>query len=331
MLMPSDNSEKVLQTVKMKGPLLPIVIAKDFNVDTLIASAMLSELSSRKLIKISSVKVGGSPLYYARGQEYKLQNYYNQLNEKEKMSYDLLKDKKVLDEASLEPVIRVALKQIKDFAIPVIVNNEGLQKVFFKWYLTSQNEADDLIKSILKPSEEKRPEIKVVKEEKPVEEKSLEEKRKIIEEKAKKIEFDKERKKLEELRKKEITQKKLEVEAKEASSLRSETSEDEPRDDFLEKIRKYCAEKGIEILDFRIIKKRSEIDLIVKVPSAVGTLEYYCKAKDKKKISEADLSSAFVQGQVKKLPVLIFATGDLNKKASLMLQNEFKGMNIKRI
>ena len=131
-------------------------------------------------------------------------------------------------------------------------------------------------------------------------------------------------KKLEEMKKKDVIQRKLEAE-------KPKEPEKEVKDEFLEKIKKYCAEKNIEILEYKIIKKKSELDLVVRVPSAVGALEYYCRAKDKKKISEADLSTAFIQGQVKKLPVLILTTGDLNKKASSMLQNEFKGMNVKKL
>ncbi|MBI2128679.1 hypothetical protein HYU07_00420 [Candidatus Woesearchaeota archaeon] len=319
--MPSDTPDKVLQIVRMRGPLLPIVISKEINSNTLFAAAILSDLAGRKLIKISSIKVGGSPLYYAPGQEYKLQNYYNQLNDKEKIAYDMLKDKKVLDEAILEPVIRVSLKLMKDFAVPVAVNEGEAQKVFWKWYLTPQNEADELIKNILNPAREK-PEIKIVKEEKSAEEHDLEQKRGAVEEKARKIDL--EMKKLEEMKRKDVIQRKLEAE-------KLKEPEKETKDEFFEKIKKYCAEKKIEILEYKIIKKKLELDLVIRVPSAVGTLEYYCKARDKKNISEADLSTAFIQGQVKKLPVLILATGDLNKKASLMLQNEFKGMNVKKL
>ena len=74
-----------------------------------------------------------------------------------------------------------------------------------------------------------------------------------------------------------------------------------------------------------------DLDLIVEVPSAVGSLTYYCKAKNKKRISDSDLSSAFVQGQLKKLPVLFLTKGELTKKAREMLSKEFKNIKIKKI
>ena len=67
------------------------------------------------------------------------------------------------------------------------------------------------------------------------------------------------------------------------------------------------------------------------MPSAVGSLIYYCKARSKKRISDSDLSSAFVQGQLKKLPVLFLTKGELTKKAKEMLSKEFKSIKIKKI
>ena len=70
----------------------------------------------------------------------------------------------------------------------------------------------------------------------------------------------------------------------------------------------------------------------MKVPSAVGDLEYYCKAKSKKKITEIDLNAVFVQGQLKKLPVLFLITGDLTKKAQELLTTELnKGIIVRKI
>ena len=52
------------------------------------------------------------------------------------------------------------------------------------------------------------------------------------------------------------------------------------------------------------------------------------KAMSKKKIDHADLALAFVQGQLKKLPILFLTAGELTKKAKEMLQKDFKGMNV---
>ncbi len=78
---------------------------------------MLSELSSKKSLKISALKVGGSPLYYVPGHEEKLLQFIQNLNEKDRRTLELLKDSQVLRDAEQDPLTRVSLRQIKDFAV----------------------------------------------------------------------------------------------------------------------------------------------------------------------------------------------------------------------
>lgn len=97
----------------------------------------------------------------------------------------------------------------------------------------------------------------------------------------------------------------------------------EPDNEFLAIITKYFMSNKIEVIQPEVVRK-TELDYTVRIPSVVGMLEYYCKAKKKKKCNEGDLSSAFVTGQAKKLPILFLATGDLTKRANEMLNKEFK-------
>ena len=109
-----DNQQKILFLVKSKGPLLPSQINKELNVDVLFASAMLSELVDRKLLRLSKAKIGGSPVYYAQGQESKLDILYPYLNEKERRAYDLLKENKVLRASSFDSCSISARQPITD-------------------------------------------------------------------------------------------------------------------------------------------------------------------------------------------------------------------------
>lgn len=292
-----DIPEKILQFIRMRGPIIPSDINRHINSDLLIASAHLSELSSRGLLKVSRVKVGGSPLYFIPGQESQLQKFSENLHEKEKKAYDLLSQKKILRDNELEPVIRVALRAIKDYAVPLQVNFQGNSEIFWRWYLLTNKEAEDLIKSVIKETqpqkaEEKKPE-EVQRKIEPLPQKQAEEK-----EPPKKIE-------------------------RKAPVIPD-------KGPFHDSISSYFSRNKINILSKEVIRK-SEIDFIIQVPSAVGSLEYYCKAKDKKKITDSDLASAFVQGQLRKLPVLLITSGELTKRAGEMLQKDFKGMGIKQI
>ena len=94
-----DIPEKILSFIRLKGPSIPVQVAKEISHNILMGSAYLAELTSRKQLKVSSVKIGGSPLYFLPGQEAHLQNFSNNLNEKDKRTYDLLKEKKILRES----------------------------------------------------------------------------------------------------------------------------------------------------------------------------------------------------------------------------------------
>lgn len=120
----SQIKEKIISIIKFKGPSLPVHISQGIGTSMLFASAFLSELLSEKKLKISNMKVGNSPIYFIPGQETKLENYANHLKSKEKDAFQLLKEKSFLKDTEQEPAIRVALRSIKDFAVPFKKDDE---------------------------------------------------------------------------------------------------------------------------------------------------------------------------------------------------------------
>ena len=281
-----DTRDKILEFIKKNGPVLPVQISKEIGSNILMASAHLAELTASNKLKISTIKVGGSPLYYLPGQEIALQKFTANMNDKEKKAFDLLSQSKILRDSEQEPVIRVALREIKDFAIPLNVNYGNNREIFWKWYLTSNETAEQLIKSKLDILE------------KPIEKK--------IEEKP-----------LENIQKQEIK-----AEQKERKKYKTRVE-----DNFLNNITKFFEKNKINIISSEIIKRNSEIDFVVEIPSVVGNLQYYCKAKNKKKISDSDLSNAYVRAQLKRLPVIFLSTGELSAKAQEMVGKELKNLN----
>jgi len=305
-----DSKERVIQTIRIRGPVIPAQIAKVIGTDILMASAMLSELVSKNILKISHVKFGSTPLYYLPGQESRLQDFAKNLHEKEKRAYDLLMQKKILRDKTSEPVVRVALRNIKDFAVPLQVKINGNVEVFWKWYLISNEEAAKIIKETIKFDEPKK-EIKPVQEAitRKEQEKPKEEQKQIKKEELKRV----------------IPRE--EIKNEEKKIFVDKTAEDK----FLSEVKRFFEKSSINLIEQKIVKKNSDLDLVIEVPSAVGSLIYYCKARSKKRISDSDLSSAFVQGQLKKLPVLFLTKGELTKKAKDMLSKEFKSIKIKKI
>src|SRR3989338_1197444 len=123
--MPADmytvnrTKELILAFLKARGPSLPVHIARDVKTQPLFAAAFLSELYNEGKIKMSSLKIGSSSLYYLPGQESQLENFTDFLNQREKEALSLLKKEKFLDDEKLEPVVRVALRSsnMKDFTV----------------------------------------------------------------------------------------------------------------------------------------------------------------------------------------------------------------------
>ncbi len=297
----NKKDQKILQLIKYKGPLLPVHIVKEIGWDTILVGAALSDLNSKGQIKMSYAKIGGSPVYYMQGQEQKLQNLYKHLHEKEQKAFDLLKEKKILRDKDLEPVTRVALRNIKDFAKGLEVTANENKEIFWKWYLVDNREAEQLIKDMLEKTKEttkKEPEKKPPKKEP---------------------------------EKQEVLSKQEKQETREKEEPKQEKQETEESSAFLKKINNYFSKNNIEIKEQNIIRKTSDAEFIINVPSSIGPVPYFCKARSKKKINDSDLSNAYVQGQVKKLPVLLLITGDLTKKAESLLNEQFKNLNVKKI
>jgi hypothetical protein len=343
------SKEAVLKIVQMRGPVIPNDIRKELGGENLIIGAILSELACEGKIKVTATKIGSTPAYYCTGGESRLLNLVKYLNEKDRKTVDFLKQRKILKDSDMTPLLRVSLRNIKDFAKPLEVTVKGQKEIYWKWYLTPTQEAEQLIlkkvKSIAKPvikapepilvvqpimqepeveapkpmpAPEVKKEIKEAKPAEPVKEKvkeALKEKK----EETRKEDVKKERKKEEA---KPEVQKEL---GKTAEELEHE------KDPFFKKIWEYFKSNDVQIVDYKIIRKKSEIELHITVPSRIGSQDYYCKAKGKNKVNDGDLSSAYIQGQAKKLPVLFITTGELTKKAKEMLSRDFKGMTVKKI
>lgn len=339
-----DFRQKILTFIRMRGPSLPVHITKEINQNILMSSAILSELVSKGDLKISNVKVGGSPLYYLPGQEGKLLNFVDRLNPKDRKALELLKGQKILRDSRLEPLQRVSLRQIKDFAIPLKVQISNNIELFWKWYLVSGQEAESIVKAMLgnnipKKDVAKQAEAKLVPQKRTEPRKlglqSSPDKplrRILTRPKIRRLEPKKNETPKPEPKPKPIVKKPelKEVVEQEEISEPKQFIDRTGVDEFVKRIHRFFKKNRIDMLEQNIIRKGSEVDFIVTIPSTVGSLTYYCKAKSKKRNNDTDLASALVQGQMKKLPVLYLMAGELTKRAKEMVHKEFKGMTIKQ-
>jgi hypothetical protein len=320
------NKDAVLKIVQMRGPVIPNDIRKEIGGENLIIGAILSELAGEGKVKVSSTKIGGTPAYYSPGAEIRLQNLIKHLNEKDRQTAELLRQRKILKDSDLTPLMRVSLRNIRDFAKPLEVIVKGQREIYWKWYLIPAQEAEQIILKKVKPAT--KPEIKAPE---PIQRRVVEEKKPVAAEPKKEARAEPARiKEASRERKEEKKEAKPVIEVQKELGKPAEELEKE-KDVFFKKIWEYFKLNDIQIIDYKIIRKKSEIDLTIEVPSRIGSQEYYCKAKSKAKVNDGDLSSAYVQGQSRKLPVIFLTTGEMTKKAKEMLSKDFKGMTVKKI
>lgn len=366
------SKERILHLIRTKGPVIPANISKEIGQNLMMTGAVLAELSSKKEVKVSNLKVGSSPLYYIEGQEGRLQDFSNRLGPHEKVAYNQLREGKILRDRELDVRVRVALRLIKDFAIPLQVTFNQKDEIFWKWYLLANEEAEKRIKiklGIIKPAEEpveaakpklierkiippikqriappiKKEAPRLVVERKPIE-KVIEKRnikpaipeRKIKERVEKSITPKVPEEKIERRIRPKILGVKTE---KEKIEKPTEIQKELEKPDFYEisnigffkNVREFFVRQNIKIKSYEVIRKNTEVEFIISMGSAFGELEYYCKAKSKKRISDSDISNAFVKGQLKKLPVVLLSQGVLTKKADVLLNKDLKGIYFKKI
>ncbi|MGV8168525.1 MAG: hypothetical protein ACP5N3_00545 [Candidatus Nanoarchaeia archaeon] len=318
------SEEQVLSAVKSNGPVVPMDVRQVLKAgDSIIIGATLSTLVSRGILKVTNLKRGGSPFYYLPGQEEKLQDISKYLGEKDRRTFELLKQKQVLRDKEEEPLTRVSLRNIPDFAKRMEVEIAGEKEIVWRWYMINEEEAVNILKKSAKKeepaSEKKKEEIqekKEEKEEKKEPQKETKEKKPRKKEKTEEDVFQKE------------TQQQL---PEQAAPQNIQSSIANFNDAFINKAAVFLSSGNINIKDSKQVKKGSEYDLIIEMPTFLGNIEYFCKVKAKKKCSEADLNSALVQGQNLRLPVLFLTTGEVVKKAKDKLRTDFKGMIVKEI
>lgn len=144
-----EKKNKIISFLKINGPSLPVRIAKAIEMDPVFASAISSELLGTKQVKTSHMKIGSSPLYLLPGQEQRLEEHTENLKSVEKEAYLKLKENKIITDEDEEPAIRVALRNIKDFATPFNIE----ERIMWKYTFTPEEE----IQKLLSPSQKEEP------------------------------------------------------------------------------------------------------------------------------------------------------------------------------
>ena len=297
--------EKIISTISTRGPSLPVHIAKEINMSMLFASAFLSELISEKKIKTSNLRVGSSPLYLIKGQEEKLENFSNYLKSKEKDAFVLIREKKFLKDSNQEPAIRVALRAIKDFAIPFRKQDE----IHWRYFKIPESEFGVQEKNKTPIEDKKEDKKEFLPETKEIKKDFKEE---IKESKEDDLQiFDEEKKVKKKVVRKKTTKKKTSSKVNEK---------------FFNSVKGYLSLKEIEILD---IVGFSKDDLILKVKEKGE--EKILVAYNKKSLREEDLIKAYKKSQEFNLKYLLLSFGEPLKKLNNFIEAALSLERIEKI
>ena len=290
----NTTKERILSIIRQKGPSFPVQIARIINVTPLFTTVFLGELKEDRKLKTSHMKIGSSSIFYSDGQEAQLENFTEYLNPREKEAFFLIKSAQVLEDDKQTPVMRVALRAIKDFAHPTKMNINGMEKTFWKYYALSEEEFNQKLKKIFNPFSEDLPTPQGGASQRKRESPQQERRQNNQEKKPKE---------------------KQETIKKPVKKPRSPKAPSE----FANNIKDYLSSKEIEIL-VPLIERKKEFVAKIRADTLFGKQEYYLIAKDKKKISETDLALAMQKAQIEKMPALILSPGEMDKKAAPQIE-----------
>lgn len=301
-----QEKDLIMSTLQTRGPSLPVHVARATNLSLLFASAYLSELYGERKIVISNMRVGSSPLYYVPGDVAKLENFVEYLNPKEKEALALLKEEKVLDDEAIPPAIRVALRELKDFAVPLRVKNQDESKLIWKYFTCSDEDVKQLINPTKHPLVVPKQEAPVIPVQPQVEVQVPEVTLPVHKEPAKQI-------------KHEPVQEIEETPLPKAAPLAKKKVK---TDDlaFSQKMKDYLLAKDIEVLDI-VNEKKKDWTAKIRIDMPLGKQEFYLVIKDKKKVTSDDLTVTLHKAQLEKMPAYILSPGTLDKEASEYLKH----------
>lgn len=304
--MPADmysinrTKELIIAFIRARGPSLPVHIARDVKTSPLFAAAFLSELTNEGKLKMSAMKIGSSSLYYLAGQEEQLENFIEHLNPREKEAFNLIKQHRVLSDDELEPVHRVALRAIRDFAHPLSLSvplKDNQQKTFWRYHLLSEEEARHFLTS--KHSPAKTPP-------------ALDAQAPALHQPTRRARKPKEKPT-------QLPPPQLALPLPVSSpSLSSPPAQPAPSP-FAQRIHQHLTAKQLTLLETLLDKKKEYVAKIA-LDTPLGKQHLYLIAKDKKRIKAEELIEALQKAHAQKMPALVLAPGAVEKKALALLQ-----------
>jgi hypothetical protein len=326
------DKDKIISLLKSKGPLVPNEIKKVLGGDTMILGAVLSELANRGFVRISYLKKGGSPFYFIPGQESQLERFTEFLNPKDQKTQELLKQEKVVQDHALELFYRVSLRQIKDFAKSFTIQTAQGDVLFWRYYLLSEQEARDFLRQKYAPKQAPQQQSSsstTDAAQSPVAsstKQSAAPTTKTQSEAAPQTSTSQQQPTFE---KKSNTTSSKSASTDSSSQQQLSTRPTLASSPFYDAVCDYFAQAEITVLEEKMITKDREYEFLIQVSSAVGRMDMFCLARNKKKLNQNDVAPALLKAKKHELPCFFLTNGAFTKKSKDIIKKEYKGVIIK--
>jgi hypothetical protein len=321
----------IMGAIAKIGPSQPIDIRKELKQgDSFLIGAMLSELVSDGSLQISKVRRGGGPFYYDPTTPERLDQISQYLNEKDRRTYAMLKEQKVMREDAQDPLVRVGLKNMPDFSKALEI--DGV--IYWRYFLTSEEDATNIVKGTTK----KEPEVSEMKQELKVIATDIKEMKQEAAMQTEKLKPKKARKKSVEPAQTKLAQGSAEIVqiSQEPKSKKGKKKTSQPimmpdgavmispqewlaHDTLYDKVTKFAAD--MKLRDARVHKPHSELTCIMAIATPFGPIDAFVHAFNRKFTAE-DLKESMPRARELGLPILILSVDSIPTK----ITTQFKGM-----
>ncbi len=311
----ADLKLQILDFIKRKGPSMPVEIAIGTGINSIIVSAILSDMVPRKQLLMSNKRIGSSHIYFMQDQRDRMRvKLFQLLEEGEKKFVEELEKRRVVLSSEL-PEEEVGA--YRDFLVEFTF---GGDKAWHWFELTSDNALSELRSKLdakKKLPEEKQPEKQAApaREElkTPLPEKKEEAKKLPAPEK-------KEEKKPAQEKKEKLVIKK----EKPAPKARAE----KPDKNYADTVKSWVEEAGAKIVGVRDVVPGMEYEIDAQLQTPFGAQQYLVLVLNypKKKVGIEDVSKAFSRVMQQKAPVVIVSQTGFAKNAENFWKKEYKGL-----
>jgi hypothetical protein len=247
----SETISKVVEFLRINGPSHPVQIGKVLGKDTMMTSAILSEVVSSGRVKMTERKVGNYSLFFLQGQEEKVYEMLkNNLSFIEKKLIERFESRSFIPHSELTTQDKFILPGMRDLLLPLKVKYGDSEVIICKYYNVPN---EQIMPSITEMMIKAAPKEVKVSEEKPTE------------------------------RKESIFEKR--------APDRVLPKKEAPASGFQTRVESWLSENDIEILKTDVKRKDKEIEYTVKVKLPVEQEYFVkCKEKNRISESDISLA-----------------------------------------